>query len=193
MVNDSPASAGVPGAQVATHHLEEKATHGDILGMDPHKAMFYISAVVGFIGIGFAFFFHLLNRKAADSLRSKLLASRTTRWLPTAMENKWYVDEIYIGIIRTPLWITGKIFTLFDRYIIDMLIVNGIASLPRVIARWFSPLHNGSIQSYGVSMIGGVLLVALLMLFMPQIVELLQFLASASTQEGQVVMTGGIQ
>ena len=31
--------------------------------MDPHKAMYYISAVVGMIGIGFALYFHLLRRK----------------------------------------------------------------------------------------------------------------------------------
>ena len=66
--------------------------------MDPHKAMYYISAVVGMIGIGFAFYFHLLRRSAADTLRNRLLASRTTRWLPTAMENKWYVDEFYDDI-----------------------------------------------------------------------------------------------
>ena len=86
------------------------------------------------------------------------------------MENKWYVDELYIALIRTPLWITGKIFALFDKYIIDILIVNGVAAMPRIIAKWFSPLHNGSLQSYAVSMVGGVLLVALLMLFMPEIV-----------------------
>ena len=42
------------------------------------------------------------------------------------MEHKWYVDEVYIALIRSPLWITGKVFALFDKYIIDMLIVNGI-------------------------------------------------------------------
>jgi len=109
-------------------------------------------------------YFHLFRRKAADNLRSKLLSSRTTRWLPTAMENKWYVDEVYIALIRTPLWILGKIFTLFDRYIIDGAIVNGIASIPRAVAKWFSPLHNGAVQSYAVSMIGGAILIAILML-----------------------------
>ena len=67
--------------------------------------------------------------------------------------------------IRSPLWILGKAFSLIDRYIIDGLVVNGIASIPRGVAKWFSPLHNGAMQSYGVSMIGGALLIALLMLF----------------------------
>jgi NADH-quinone oxidoreductase subunit L len=159
---------------VTTHGANGDASHGSILGMDPHKAMYYISAVVGMIGLGLAFFFHLARRQAADSLRSKLLSSRATRWLPTAMENKWYVDEFYIAAIRTPLWILGKLFALIDRGIIDGLLVNGIAGMPRSIAKWFSPLHNGAVQSYAVSMVGGAALIILLMMFMPEIMSFLQ-------------------
>jgi NADH:ubiquinone oxidoreductase subunit 5 (subunit L)/multisubunit Na+/H+ antiporter MnhA subunit len=100
MVIDSPAAAGVPGASAihGSHGGEHDVAHGKILGMDPHAAMYYITAVVGFIGISFALYFHLFRRKAADNLRSKLLSSRSTRWLPTAMEHKWYVDEVYIAV-----------------------------------------------------------------------------------------------
>ena len=174
MVNDSPAKDGVPGASTAHLAGDDAAHHGSILGMDPHKAMYYISAVVGIIGLGLAFFFHLARREAADAMRSNLLARRATRWLPTAMENKWYVDEFYIAVIRTPLWILGKLFALIDRGIIDGLLVNGIAGLPRSIAKWFSPLHNGAVQSYGVSMIGGAALVILLMMYMTEIMSFLQ-------------------
>ena len=174
MINDSPAQAGVP-SEVAVHSKHpENGRYGSILGMDPHKAMFYISGIVSIVGIGFAFFFHLARRKAADALRNKLLSNNSTRWLPTAMENKWYVDEFYIAVFRTPLWILGKLFALIDRGIIDGLLVNGIAGLPRSIAKWFSPLHNGAVQSYAVSMIGGAALVILLMLFMPEIMSFLQ-------------------
>jgi len=174
MVNDSPAKDGVPGASPIHLAGDDAAHHGSILGMDPHKAMYYISAVVGMIGLGIAFFFHLARREAADTLRSNLLARRATRWLPTAMENKWYVDEFYIAVIRTPLWILGKLFALIDRGIIDGLLVNGIAGLPRSVAKWFSPLHNGAVQSYGVSMVGGAALVILLMMYMTEIMSFLQ-------------------
>ena len=180
MMHDSPAISGVPGA-IGAHGTDGHEAHGSILGMDPHKAMYYISAIVGMIGIGFAMYFHLLRRSAADTLRNRLLASRSTRWLPTAMENKWYVDEIYIATIRTPLWIIGKAFVLIDRYLVDGLVVNGTASLPRVVAKWFSPLHNGAIQCYAVSMIGGAILVAALMFFMPEIVTYLQSLGETGS------------
>ena len=190
MIHDSPGKKGVPGAIVEEHGtVDHNLGHGKILGMDPHKAMYYISAVVGFIGIGIAFFFHLFNRGAADTLRGKLLARRATRWLPTAMENKWYVDEIYIATIRSPLWILGKIFALFDKYLIDGALVNGIASLPRAIARWFSPLHNGAVQSYAISMVGGAVLIALLMLFMPEIVAFIQSISAQNAE--QVVASVG--
>jgi NADH-quinone oxidoreductase subunit L len=199
MIHDSPASAGVPGnsavaiaPHVETHGtIEHDIPHGDILGMDPHKAMYYISGIVGFIGIGIAMFLHLYSRKTADSLRAKLLASRATRWLPTAMENKWYVDEFYIALIRSPLWILGKIFSLFDKYLIDGALVNGIASLPRAGARWFSPLHNGAIQSYAISMVGGAVLIVLLMLFMPEIVAFIQSMNSEQANADLVVATVG--
>ncbi len=194
MVNDSPAAAGVPGAVLDSAHgvnIGHEVAHGDILGMDPHKAMYYISAIVGFIGIGIAFFIHLLSRPTADKLRSTMLSNKATRWLPTAMENKWYVDEFYIAVIRSPLWILGKIFSLFDRYFIDGALVNGIAAIPRVIARWFSPLHNGAIQSYAISMFGGALLIALLMLFMPEILAFMQTLSPDSANEQTLATLGG--
>ena len=194
MVNDSPAAAGVPGAVLDSAHgvnIGHEVAHGDILGMDPHKAMYYISAIVGFIGIGIAFFIHLLSRPIADKLRSTMLSNKATRWLPTAMENKWYVDEFYIAVIRSPLWILGKIFSLFDRYFIDGALVNGIAAIPRVIARWFSPLHNGAIQSYAISMFGGALLIALLMLFMPEILAFMQTLSPDTANEQTIATLGG--
>jgi NADH-quinone oxidoreductase subunit L len=190
VMHDSPA------ASHGAHDVGESVAHSQILGMDPHTAMYFISAIVGMIGIGFALYFHLYRRAAADAMRSRLLASRTTRWLPTAMENKWYVDEIYIATIRSPLWILGKTFSLIDRYLVDGLLVNGTAALPRLVARWFAPLHNGAIQSYGVSMIGGAILVVLLMFFMPEIVEFMQSMTSQTTSGAEQVLvtgTGGLQ
>ncbi len=187
MVHDSHGRAGVQQVASADDH------HVYLFGMPVHTAMYVISAIVGFIGIGFALYFHLLRRSAADKLRSRLLSSRTTRWLPTAMEHKWYVDEIYIALIRTPLWILGKIFSLFDRFIIDGVLVNGIAAIPRVVAKWFSPLHNGAVQSYGVSMIGGAILIALLMLYLPEIVEFLQSMNQQSGAEQASSVLGGGQ
>jgi NADH:ubiquinone oxidoreductase subunit 5 (subunit L)/multisubunit Na+/H+ antiporter MnhA subunit len=126
------------------------------------------------VGIAIAGYFHWANRKAADDLRRALLASRVTRWLPLAMENKWYVDELYHLTIRAPLWLFGRALDLWDRYVVDMGIIDGIARLPRVLGKGFQPLANGVLQSYAVSMVGGVVLVVVLVFVMPEFIEWLR-------------------
>jgi NADH-quinone oxidoreductase subunit L len=170
MVVDSSAAGGVPGdahAGEVAGHADEYAT---VLGMDPHAIIPWIASAAGILGLVIAYVLHLGNRKAADSLRASLLANPLTRWLPTAMENKWYVDEFYHVIIVAPMWILGHVFALIDRYIIDWLLVDGTARLPRFLGRAFQPLHNGVLQSYAVSMAGGAALaIVLVTVVMPEL------------------------
>ncbi|MCZ6836909.1 MAG: NADH-quinone oxidoreductase subunit L [Planctomycetota bacterium] len=138
--------------------------HHDDLADYWHKWMPYIASAAGLLGGGIAWWFHLANRKAADTVRSTLLSNPMIRWLPTAMENKWYVDEIYHALIRAPLWAGGHLLYLFDKYIVDFAFVDGIAKLPRLMAKAFQPLQNGVLQSYAVHMAGGVALVTVLII-----------------------------
>jgi NADH-quinone oxidoreductase subunit L len=143
---------------------------------DPHTWMPWVAGTLGLAGVAIAWYFHRANRKAADDLKRALLANRATRWLPLAMENKWYVDELYHLTIRAPLWLFGRVLDLWDRYIVDMGIIDGIARLPRVLGKGFQPLANGVLQSYAVSMVGGVALVAILVFVMPEFIEWLRAL-----------------
>jgi NADH-quinone oxidoreductase subunit L len=164
MIEGSSAAGGVP-------HEHGEAHVG--FWSDPHRWVTYVAGAVSILGVAVAWYLHLANRKLADDMRASLLGNAYTRWLPTAMENKWYVDEIYQGLIRAPLWMIGHVLNLFDRYIVDGLLVDGIARIPRAVGKSFQPLHNGILQSYAISMIGGAALVALLVLFMPRLSELL--------------------
>ena len=80
-------------------------------------------------------------------------------WLPRAMERKWYVDEIYLATIRFPLWIASHFLYVFDRVVIDGIMVNGTARLAKFAGEIFRPLYNGLLQGYGATMAGGVALV----------------------------------
>jgi NADH-quinone oxidoreductase subunit L len=140
---------------------------------DPHVWMPLVASITTLVGIGIAAYLHLFNRAAADKLRAGLLASPATRWLPTAMEHKWYVDEVYHAIVRAPLWIGGKALWAIDKWLLDGFVVDGTASLPRRLGKSFQPLQNGLLQSYAVSMAGGVALVALLVLYMPELLTAL--------------------
>jgi NADH-quinone oxidoreductase subunit L len=85
------------------------------------------------------------------------------------MENKWYVDEVYHALIRAPLWVVGHALAFVDRYLVDLVLVDGIARVPRWLGRTFQPLQNGLVQSYAVTMAGGAGLVAILVLAMPTV------------------------
>ena len=172
MVHDSTAKEGLPG-YMATDHAAGAGTdghggdvshgHPTLLGMDPHTAMYVISGTVGLIGILIAVWLHLWRRQQADTLRAWLLGRNWIAWLPRGMEHKWYVDEIYHALIRAPLWILGNICYAFDRFIIDALLVDGTARVPRGIARWLQPLQSGAVQSHAVVMVGGVGIIVLLL------------------------------
>ena len=153
MVGDSSAMHGI----VDSHGDHEE--HHSLLGMDPHLAMYFISGGVGIIGLVIAWWLHLYRRQSADALRARLLDNPATRWLPIAMENKWYVDEIYNAAIRLPLWILGHALSLIDKLFVDGLLVDGIARIPRALGRVFQPLANGVLQGYAVTMVGGAVLI----------------------------------
>ena len=164
MIADSTAAGGLS--------VRHEAAAGASAMSDPHAWMPWVAGSIGLLGIGLAWYFHLARRSAADSLKRALKSSFVTAWLPTAMENKWYVDELYHATIRAPLWLVGHVLNLFDRYVLDMGLVDGIARIPRILGRGFQPLANGVLQSYAVSMAGGVALIAILVFVMPQILQL---------------------
>ena len=185
MIHDSSARGGLPGGG---HAHEPSIHHGLIFGADPHQAMYFVSGAIGLVGIAFAAWFHLINRKAADSLRARLLAS-PLRWLPKAMENKWYVDEVYIAFIRLPLWILGHALSLFDKVIIDTLLVDGIGSIPRRLGEIFRPLQNGVLHDYARTMAGAAGLVILFVWLMKS--GLLGFL-TRTAETAVALLPGGI-
>jgi NADH-quinone oxidoreductase subunit L len=158
MVGQSSAVAGAAG-----HHAAdgEHAHHAlSFTGIeDVHKATSVVASVIGIAGILVAVFFHLLNRGAADRLRAALLSNGLTRWLPLAMENKWYVDEVYNATIRLPAAFVGHMLLLVDKHIIDGGLVDGSARLPRLLGRTFQPLYNGALQGYAATMAIGIALI----------------------------------
>jgi len=165
LVADSSAAGGLPGAV---------PDHATLFGFDPHKAMYFVSAVVGIIGIAIAWYLHLHRREQADRLRERLLARRGTRWLPIAMERKWYVDEVYHVLIRAPLWAIGFVLSGIDRRVIDLVLVDGTARLPALLARRFQPLYGGLLHAYAILMAGGLALMVLLVLYMPDMLHALE-------------------
>jgi NADH-quinone oxidoreductase subunit L len=151
MVGHSSASWGMP------IHWDDSMPA--FFGGDPHFTMYFVSGTFGLVGLGIAFYFHLANRKAATSLEHALARNPLTRWLPRALERKWYVDEVYNALFRFPTWLLARICYLFDRMVIDGVLVGGIARIPMLLGRVFQPLQTGMLQGYAATMAGGVTLI----------------------------------
>lgn len=148
------------------HLLAEQAEHGETLhagsffGQNPHGVMFYVSGVVGFVGIGVAFLLHFVGRTtAATSKADALVINPITKWA----QHKWYVDEFYDAIIRKPLLVTSHIFHFIDKLLVDGL-VNLVGALPRWIGTALRPSQSGQLHGYAMGMAGGLTLLLVIVL-----------------------------
>ena len=125
-----------------------------LTGGDPHKMMYYISGVVGVIGIALAWLLHYQGRTKASECKMDAIARRFGP-IPRWAENKWYVDELYHAIFVKPLRIISHVFHWVDKLLVDG-IVNVFGFLPRVFAWIIRPSQSGVLQGYAVSMAGGL-------------------------------------
>lgn len=159
-------------AHIGSSAVHDAGTHGlsaegggehvaatGFLGYDPHKVMYYVSGVVGAVGILFAFVLHYAGRKsAAVSNADRLLPLLGP--IPKWAQNKWYVDELYNAVIRTPLHVLAHVFAAIDKLLVDGL-VDLVGAMPRALARGLRPSQNGVLQSYAGGMAGGLVVVLL--------------------------------
>lgn len=151
----------VPTAIAKSHGAAAHA--GSFFGYDPHKAMYYVSGVVGFVGIFIAFILHYAGRRQAATARADALlpaVGPVAKWA----QNKWYVDELYDFLFRYPLWFLSHGFHLFDKLAIDGL-VRLFGGIPRFIGGMVRPTQSGELHGYAAGMAAGVA-VLLFLVFM---------------------------
>jgi NADH-quinone oxidoreductase subunit L len=145
-----------------TSHSHDEAKLGTFLGMDPHAVMYYVSGVVGLIGIGVAYRLHLQGRTSAATSRADALLPMLGP-IPKWAQNKWYVDEFYHFLFVRPLWVLSHIFHLIDRMLVDGL-VNLAGILPRALGATIRPSQSGQLHGYAVAMAGGIGVLLLIVL-----------------------------
>jgi NADH-quinone oxidoreductase subunit L len=113
-----------------------------------------LSTLAGLLGIGLGYLIYLKRTIPRDIVSSKV------PWLYTLLNRKYFIDEIYDAIVVKPLRGLGYILELIDIYIIDG-IVRLVAFTVVSLGRLGSRLQNGQLQSYGVIMLLGMLILAL--------------------------------
>jgi NADH-quinone oxidoreductase subunit L len=180
----------LPGVETLTHWLEHTIEH---IHAVPFSLMVAgISTIVGLIGLGIAWL--LYGRRPLAAVDQVDPLRRTLGPLFTAMEHKWYVDELYDWLVvrryvglahflaETVDWrwwhdgfhdaLIGRAFKGgsawlaqgFDLGFIDA-IANGLGSLAQRTAGVLRRLQNGYVRSYAASIaVGVVLLLAFILI-----------------------------
>jgi NADH-quinone oxidoreductase subunit L len=139
-------------------HVHGEATRIEKTVQQGH-ALMYLSGLVSIAGIAAAWVLYVWRR----DLSQRVAAGAPE--LHDLLLNKYYVDEWNDATIVQPLWKSGR-----AAYLIDTIFVDGalwlIAAAPRALGALLRPLQDGLIQSYGVTMTAGLLLVVLIVLLL---------------------------
>jgi NADH-quinone oxidoreductase subunit L len=145
-----------------------------------------VSVAIAAFGIFLAYRFYLRRPAVPDVLEQKL------GFVHRVLENKYWVDELYhatviagtIALCRVLWWFDRWIVdgivngvrhltifgfahgsNIFDRYIVDGA-VNGVAWSAKSGSMMFRRVQSGLVQNYALIMGGGIVLIALVYLFM---------------------------
>ena len=120
-----------------------------------HRTLMIVSGLISLLGIYFAYLMHLKDRTAAERLANDFPA------VTSALEHKYWVDEIYQNGIVEPLRALGRGFFAIDRIVVDG-IVWLISFVPQ--ASGFAlklTTQRGYLQGYAVTMLFGIAVILL--------------------------------
>ena len=116
------------------------------------------ATAVGLVGIGIAYSFY---KNGPSSQAASLTETELGHSLHQGSLHKLWVDEIYESVIIKPFrWFARALWEFADKFVIDLIFVNGAAAVVDVfgrITRWF---QNGMVHRYlAALLVGGALLV----------------------------------
>lgn len=117
-------------------------------------------------GAGLALAIHCYGK--GRDLRTSFIESSAGRVLGRLSARKFYVDEIYLHTIVRPFeTLSHLLFILFDRILIDGILVNGLALLTRGIGDIFRRMQTGFIPGYLLTFgCGALVLIYILLNFL---------------------------
>jgi NADH-quinone oxidoreductase subunit L len=150
----------LPGAGWLEHWLEPVTSAGDVYRLEAHLAggtewaLLGLATLVALGGMGLAW--RVLR---PEGLRPAAEAPPETGFEKILLK-KWYVDEIYDGLVVRPLvWVSDRVlWKRVDDGLIDAVGVNGSARVARGVGAIGSWLQTGQVGTYVFFFVVGVLL-----------------------------------
>ena len=123
-----------------------------------HYGLLIVSGGLAIFGIALAYFIYVLQPWLAGLAKATAPRTYKTLW------NKYYVDELYDAGIVKPARSAGRFCVGLDDYLIDGLVWIATA-IPRGVGLLLRVLQGGMLQGYGVSMVAGIALIVLLVMW----------------------------
>jgi len=118
------------------------------------------SVLIGLLGIGIAFIMYKKESGIPDKLA--VTFKHSYKWA----YNKFYIDEVYLFITRKIIFrYISEPVAWFDRHIVDAT-MNTIASVTQSISFRIRDFQSGQLQKYGFVFISGVIVLALLFIYL---------------------------
>ncbi len=139
------AAHGAHAAHAAVEHPTFWAEYG----------LMILSGSISVVAIALAYVFYVREPWIPGLVRATASGAYRILW------NKWYVDELYEESIVQPLRQTGKVAVGIDDFFIDGLVWI-VTLVPRMLGYLLRGLQTGMLQSYAVTMVGGLALIILL-------------------------------
>jgi NADH-quinone oxidoreductase subunit L len=137
-------------------HLLEGTLPAD---MERHHAEFnagiaVLSTVVALSGLLLSWLIYHRKMISSDALY------RFFEPIPTALNNKYYLDAIYENVIVNTFFYRGivRLAAAFDGYVIDGL-VNDVARFVRIASAGLRRTQTGDLQAYAAVFVGGVIII----------------------------------
>jgi NADH-quinone oxidoreductase subunit L len=131
---------------VAAHH-----------GLNP--VILGVSLAVFLIGLTLAWLMYMAKR-----LDPAVLASRFQP-LYRASVNRFYIDEAYLLMIKWGVLLAAKASYFVDKYILDGMLVNGLALLSLGSGEGLRRLQNGRIQTYALAVVSALVLLMIALMW----------------------------
>lgn len=119
------------------------------------------SVVLAAAGIYLAYTLYCLDSTKA---KAHALADKF-RWAHNISFNKYYIDELYLWFNHTMVDGSARLFYLFDIYIMDGIIINGLGAVTRLSGEGLRVSQTGRLQNYALVFFLGVLAVAVVLAF----------------------------
>jgi NADH-quinone oxidoreductase subunit L len=151
---------GIPGTEKSIYNFLYTGEHPHEVAMNLKIAI--SSNIVALSGILFAFLIYGLKLIKAETMK------KITGPFYVISKNKYFIDEIYLFLIRKIFFAITEFVKWFDRHIVD-----GAVNLVAFLCRWAGAklrlTINGNVQSYALIIFSGmILIIAVFAIYNPE-------------------------